>query len=131
MVYSSFLRRYLLISLCLALICIQGLGQLHRIVHAPSSVHTLSQDPRHTSGPSETVLQEASAGVASDAFFREHQDLVKCQLFDELSCAQAATSSATVFQSAGADLNLSASHPAFLAWAATQYFLARAPPLSF
>jgi hypothetical protein len=68
-------RTWWLVALLFALVCVQGLGFVHRIVHAPGAAWTSVQ-------PDARSVGNAGRGSWVVALFSAHDDESGCRLYD-------------------------------------------------
>jgi hypothetical protein len=142
-------HRLALMLLCVALLLVQTLGQLHRSTHSHRVTHGLVEASLHGNlVQAAPALAHAQTGVSKQAtlstltgvslpdsadtgfqgLFKDHQDVPKCQLFDGVGSAQALTSTASMTEVAAQSLILSTHYNILVVQRLTRSFQARAPP---
>jgi hypothetical protein len=86
MLHSSGLRRWL-ICVLLALVCLQTLTAVHRIVHQESVAQRVAQQQLEQNGVLHTQSNSFKSSSEVSKFFAdlwgEHKSLTDCQLFDQ------------------------------------------------
>ena len=117
---SLAVRRSAFALLLIALVLVQTLGLMHRIVHA----HGRSQ-------PAEVPAVSVDGGGAESwvkALFEGHDSERDCAQYDQLSHGDLAWGSAVAITSAAAELPVVVHHPGWHLAAQAAGFLARGPP---
>jgi hypothetical protein len=125
-------HRLALVLLCLAMLFVQTLGQLHRVAHAPAlgaqgalAAHTSEYSNQALSSPTPLHSEPGFFGL-----FKDHQDLPKCQLFDGLGSAVALSSAISSAQFPAQGLIVSSFYNVFVVERLSHLFQARAPPFA-
>jgi hypothetical protein len=123
-------HRLALVLLCLAMLFVQTLGQLHRVAHSPA-LAAQSSLSTHASEYSSQALSNPTPLHSEPGFFglfKDHQDLPKCQLFDGIGSALALSSAIPSAQLSAQGLIFSAFYNVLVVERLSHLFQARAPP---
>ena len=117
-------RTPLIVAMVLLLLWVQALGLLHRVAHAPGAA-------RGVAVATEATLTTPAAQRSSrwlQALLPEHDSDRSCQLYDQLTHADAAPAAALSLVALTAHAAPEATHRASCLAAQAAGFLARGPP---
>ena len=117
-------RTPLIFAMVVLLLWVQGLGLLHRVAHAPGAVRAAAVATQATL----TAPATQRSGHWLQALLPEHDSDRSCQLYDQLTHADAAPAAALSVVALTAHPAPEATHRASCLAAQAAGFLARGPP---
>ena len=114
----------LIFAMVALLLCVQALGLAHRLAHAPGAVRMVAAATEATL----TTPAAQRSGHWLQALLPEHDSDRSCQLYDQLTHADAAPATALSVVAQTAHAAPQATHRASCLAAQAAGFLARGPP---
>ena len=118
------LRTPLIFAMVVLLLCVQALGLAHRLAHAPGAARVVAVATEAT--PTTPATQRSRHWL--QALLPEHDSDRSCQLYDQLTHADAAPAAALSVVAVTVHAAPEATHRASCLAAQAAGFLARGPP---